>query len=145
MSLPNKVSPVPLVHNCPSAPRVSQRPSTLRVPKCLMCSSAWVPWVPRWCPLSVVRVLKCTHIKLIVFCLLRNKMRKFYHVLLARYNHSKEFQKRFWNILLNFRKLNMMDARNLFLVKVQCFSCSLQLHYCSKECSFRINESLLIF
>ena len=37
--------------------------------------------------------------KLIVFCFLRNKMCKFYHVLLARCNHSMGFQKLFLNIL----------------------------------------------
>ena len=39
------------------------------------------------------------YITVIVFCFLGNKMCKFYHVLLARYNHSKGFQKLSLNIL----------------------------------------------
>ena len=42
---------------------------------------------------------KYFYITLIVFSYLRNKMYKFYHILLARCNHSKGFQKPFLSIL----------------------------------------------
>ena len=81
----------------------------IRVFKCPLSA----PWVPFYCfsckkalqhywkwskdfkKLFRINVLH----KLIVFCFLRNKMCKFYHVLLARYNDSMGFQKLFLNIL----------------------------------------------
>ena len=81
----------------------------IRVFKCPLSA----PWVPFYCfsckkalqhywkwskdfkKLFRINVLH----KLIVFCILRNKMCKFYHVLLARCNHSMGFQKLFLNIL----------------------------------------------
>ena len=48
---------------------------------------------------------------LIVDCIFRNRMCKFYHALLDRDNHSRVLQKLSLNILEGFRKLNMKDSR----------------------------------
>ena len=81
----------------------------IRVFKCPLSA----PWVPVYCFSSKKALqhywkwskdfkklfrINVLH-KLIVFCFLRNKMCKFYHVLLARYNDSMGFQKLFLNIL----------------------------------------------
>ena len=108
------------VPKCPSAPRVPEsfkcleRPSALGVPS--ECSSAlWMPlecslsalWVNKVCNItgngvinSFIKFLKnfsdyIFYITLIVFSFLGKKICEFNHILLARYNHSKGFQKKF--------------------------------------------------
>ena len=120
---------------------VSECPSAFRMPECLKCLSAL--WVSLECLLSALWVKKAYNITgtgllnsfieflktfseyifyiiPIFFCFLGNKMHKLYHFLLARYryNHSKGFQKLTLNILWSFKKLNAMDSRALFLVKL---------------------------
>ena len=46
-----------------------------------------------------------------------NKMFKFYHILLAKCNHLKGFQKLSLNIV-KFQKLNVMESGALLLVKL---------------------------
>ena len=81
------------------------------------------------------------YIALIVSFFLGNKMCKFYHVLIARRNHSQGFQKLSLNIFQSFKKLNRMEFGALFLVKLQYYSCSVQFYYYS----CRITESSLVF
>ena len=116
--------------------------SSARVPQVLECPSSALR-VSLECPLSTLWVKKAYNITgtgllnsfieflktfseyifyiiPIFFCFLGNKMHKLYHFLLARYryNHSKGFQKLTLNILWSFKKLNAMDSRALFLVKL---------------------------
>ena len=58
------------------------------------------------------------YIALISFYFVGYKMFKFYHFLLARYDHSKWFQKLFLNILSRFGKLNVMESGAYFLIEL---------------------------
>ena len=115
------------VLKCPSSAqvfRVSKGPSGALVPKC-----PWVSMECPWSALSVpnfhlrglraknvwkitrnglvnsfIEFLKIyqntySYMTLIIFSFLGNKMYKFYHILLARFNHSNGFQKLSLNIL----------------------------------------------
>ena len=57
-------------------------------------------------------------VTLTVFCLFRNNMCKFCYVLLARCNHSKGLSKTFLKYFVKFQKLNMMDCRAPYLIKL---------------------------
>ena len=129
---------MPKYRECPSAL------SLLRTPKC--ASVFQVLWSAFWVsnfPLSVFQVKKVWnitrngllnifveflktfqnpyfYITLIVFSFLGNKMYTFYHILLARCNHSKGFEKLFLIFLLNFRKLIVRDSGALFPTNVPC-------------------------
>lgn len=117
-------SPIVEVPECPSAqmPWVLRCLSTQVLFECLSASSAWVSKCLEClsalnarvtkCPSSALRViLECLWSPIRVpnfhlsvsrvkkVCKIRNKICKFYHVLPARINHSKGFQKLLLNIL----------------------------------------------
>ena len=61
---------------------------------------------------------------------LRNKICELYHLLQARFNHSKGFRKLSLNNLQSFRKANRMDSAALVLVKL-LYSRRVQFYYWS--------------